>query len=338
LASNSHTSSSDRNDTTLLDTYQLEEIYSQYIIQIAEKGYTVIDHLFEVYRIPDIYEFTCADALSLIPIVQFVDYKELKGFTEKVIELVGEPYLKFINISLPKSRFSLQLLGLAKERHIKRPAISSVNKGFKNFDDYLVQPKENYSVIWLRTFSEEKLAEEKFKPIDNDDALVKGANLAIAEYEWLQIGRIEKKFINFQVQSVKEYPIYKVKSKEKFKKWRLYKRLPKALTTSHQFPELPGEYINVKEIEDALDAFSDFLSEEPSTTLIRSTMGTEKNKTLRKILASLAQSSANLPCTIWVSYHKTLSNKSEAKLKELEKFDFRIGQYQNIVVDLKMHK
>ena len=43
-------------------------------------------------------------------------------------------------------------------------------------------------------------------------------------------------------------------------------------------------------------------------------MGTGKTKTLRKILPSLAQSGANLPCTIWVSYRKTLSNESEAKL------------------------
>src|SRR6185369_9785806 len=111
-------------------------------------------------------------------------------------------------------------------------------------------------------------------------------------------------------------------------------RLPKAVLIPHQFPELPGESINVKEMEDALDAFPDFLSEEPSTTLIRSTVGTGKTKTLRKILASLAQSGVNLPCTIWVSYCKTLSNESEAKLKELEKFDFKVGQYQNIVADL----
>ncbi|CAG8753802.1 5276_t:CDS:1, partial [Gigaspora rosea] len=151
----------------------------------------------------------CADALSLIleympflnsfalasssntekcswhiiyPRAQFVDYRELKGFTEKVIELVGEPYAKFIDVGLPKSRFSLRLLGSAKEGRIKRPAISSINKGFKNLDDYLVQPKENYSVIWPRTFSEERPAEEEYQPIDDDNALVKGANLVIANY------------------------------------------------------------------------------------------------------------------------------------------------------------
>ncbi|CAG8583312.1 2521_t:CDS:2, partial [Scutellospora calospora] len=55
------------------------------------------------------------------------------------------------------------------------------------------------------------------------------------------------------------------------------------------------ESINVKEIEDTLDAFLNFLNEEPSTTLICSTVGTGKTKILRKILAFLAQSDANLP-------------------------------------------
>ena len=63
------------------------------------------------------------------------------------MELVGEPYLKFIDIGLPKTHFNLRLLGSVKEGHIKRPAISSVKNGFKNLDDYLVQPKENYSEI-----------------------------------------------------------------------------------------------------------------------------------------------------------------------------------------------
>ncbi|CAG8549004.1 4411_t:CDS:1, partial [Scutellospora calospora] len=254
LKDHGHISSSDRNDTSLLDAYCPKEIYSQYIIQIAEKSYTVIDHPSEVYKIPDTHEcidgnqplhliininarqkpdptnsklpsldsekitqedllsqilVACADALSLIPEyisflnsfalasssntekcswhiiyphAQFVDYRELKRFTEKVIELVGKPYSKFINISFPKTYFNLQLLGSAKEGRIKRPTISSVKNRFKNLDDYLVQPKENYSVIWLRTFSDEKPAEEEFKHIDDDDALVKGANLVIEKY------------------------------------------------------------------------------------------------------------------------------------------------------------
>src|SRR5947209_3780251 len=250
LKGHGHTSSSDRNDITLLDAYQPEEIYSQYIIRIKEK-FALVNHPSEVYRIPDTHEcidgnqphrliididarqkpdptnpkvpslddkkitredllsrilVACADALSLIPDympylnsfalasssnaekcswhiiyprARFIDYRELKGFTEKVMELVGEPYSKFIDNGLPKTHFNLRLLGSAKEGRIKRPAISSVKNGFKNLDDYLVQPKENYSVIWPRTFSEEKPTEEEFKPIDDEDAMVKGANLVI---------------------------------------------------------------------------------------------------------------------------------------------------------------
>ncbi len=81
------------------------------------------------------------------PRAQLVDYRELKGFTEKVMELVGEPYSKFIDVGLPKTHFNLRLLGSAKEGRIKRPAISSVKNGFQKLEDYLVQPKENYSEI-----------------------------------------------------------------------------------------------------------------------------------------------------------------------------------------------
>src|SRR2546421_3858918 len=53
LASNGHASSIDKNDTALLEAYQPEEIHSQYIIRVAGKGYTVIDHPLEVYKMPN---------------------------------------------------------------------------------------------------------------------------------------------------------------------------------------------------------------------------------------------------------------------------------------------
>src|SRR6185369_5545226 len=102
----------------------------------------------------------------------------LKGFTEKVMELVGNPYSKFIDNDLPKTHFNLRLLGSAKEGCIKRPAISSVKNRFKNLDNYLVQPKENYSVIWPRIFSSEEPVKES-QPIDDENALVNGANIVI---------------------------------------------------------------------------------------------------------------------------------------------------------------
>ncbi|CAG8533047.1 6149_t:CDS:2, partial [Cetraspora pellucida] len=161
----------------------------------------------------------------------------------------------------------------------------------------------------------DRLAEEKYQSIDDDNALVKGANLVIANYRDFILKCYRQKQYKPDHKNLSFGKVLdKVESKEKSKN------------------------INIKEIEDALDAFSDFLSEEPSTTLICSTVDTGKTKTLRKILTSLAQSSANLPCTIWISYHKTLSNESKAKLKELEKFDFKVRQYQNIVADLKTCK
>lgn len=43
-----------------------------------------------------VYPYTC-----------FVDYHDLKGFVEKVIERVGRPYADFIDLELYKSCFSL---------------------------------------------------------------------------------------------------------------------------------------------------------------------------------------------------------------------------------------
>ena len=71
---------------------------------------------------------------------------------KKVADRVGKPYFKFIDLGLYKSRFSLWLLESAKEDRVKRPAISSVKRGYCKLKDYLVQPKWNASEIWPRTF------------------------------------------------------------------------------------------------------------------------------------------------------------------------------------------
>ncbi|CAG8503509.1 10593_t:CDS:10 [Scutellospora calospora] len=342
----------DKNDTALLDAYRPEEIHSQYIIQIAGKGYTTIDHPSEVYRIPDTHEcidrnqplcliididarqkpdptnsklfsldgqkitredllsrilVACADALSLIleymlflnsfalaslsntekyswyiiyPRAQFVDYRELKGFTEKVIELVEEPYAKFINIGLPKSRFSLQLLGSAKEGRIKRPAISSVNKGFKNLDDYLVQPKENYFVIWLRTFSDERLAEEEYQPIDDNNALVK-------------LEESRRDLSTFKHNPLKN-ALYMMLNMKKINSIDLFDKIAKAVSNPHLLLELSEEVINIKEIEDFPEAYPNFLSKEPSTTLIRSPIIIGKTKVQVKSLSHIEFSARSI--------------------------------------------
>ncbi|CAG8616343.1 21881_t:CDS:1, partial [Racocetra persica] len=184
LKGHSHT---DKNDTALLDVYRLEEISDEYIIWVAEQGFTVFDYPSEVYGLLDahkcingnlpIYQvldidtrqkldpmnpellsldrskISRKDLLSRILIAcanivysdlkhlitlntfvlasssnaskcswhivynyaYFVDYRDLRGFVGKVADRVGKPYSEFIDIGLYKSRFSLRLLGSAKE-------------------------------------------------------------------------------------------------------------------------------------------------------------------------------------------------------------------------------
>jgi hypothetical protein len=114
-------------------------------------------------------------------------------------------------MTLYKSRFSLRLLGSAKEDRVKRPAISSVKEGYCKLEKYLVQPKPDYSEIWPRTFSPEKPEKDEFQPIEDETALSKGAGLVTAKYEWLEIGNIRRGFINFQARSLEACPICNIR-------------------------------------------------------------------------------------------------------------------------------
>jgi hypothetical protein len=266
--------SNNKNDISLLGAYHPEEIYSKYIIRVAGKGFTVVDHPSEIYGFPDTHEcidgnlplrlvldidarqysdpmnpelpsldeykisredllsriliactdiinsdlnhFIILDAFALAsssnankcswhivyPYARFIDYRDLEGFVKKVADRVGKPYSVFIDFDLYKSRFSLRLLGSAKEDRVKRPAISSIKKGYCKLENYLVQPKSNYSEIWPRTFSSEKPEKEEFQPIEDKTALSVGAGLVIAKYGWLEVGDIRKGFINFQARSL----------------------------------------------------------------------------------------------------------------------------------------
>ncbi|PKY25439.1 hypothetical protein RhiirB3_510979 [Rhizophagus irregularis] len=51
--------SNNKNDISLLGAYHPEEIYSKYIVRVAEKGFTVVNHPSEVYGLPDTHE--CID-------------------------------------------------------------------------------------------------------------------------------------------------------------------------------------------------------------------------------------------------------------------------------------
>ncbi|EXX67158.1 hypothetical protein RirG_116960 [Rhizophagus irregularis DAOM 197198w] len=343
-----------KDDIALLDTYHSEEIFDKYIVRIAGKEFTVIDHTYEVYGLPDThecidgslplrlvldidvrqkpnpmnselpslngYKISCEDLLSRIliacvniintdlkhfailasssndnkcswhiiyPYARFIDYRDLKGFVEKVADKVGKPYSKFIDIGLYKSCFSLQLLESAKEKRVKRPAISS-------------------------TFSPEK-EEKKFQPIEDETALSNGASLVIAKYGWLEIEKIGNGFVHFQAQLYEACPICEIK----YEKDQLYgflrsngcfvlkcyrqknykpdhkglafgkvteisakpkrgivKRIGDAISNPRLLVGLSEMMINVEKLKDVPEVYPDFLGIEKITTFIRSPLGT----------------------------------------------------------------
>ncbi|GES75349.1 hypothetical protein GLOIN_2v1482150 [Rhizophagus clarus] len=136
-----------------LDKYKItcEDLLSRILIACADIIYSGLKH-FIILNAFILASSSNTDKCSwhiIYPYACFIDYRDLKGFVEKVADRVRKPYSEFINLRLYKSRFSLRLLGSAKEDKVKRPAISSIKKGYCKLKDYLVQPKLDASEIWL---------------------------------------------------------------------------------------------------------------------------------------------------------------------------------------------
>ncbi|CAG8825047.1 46398_t:CDS:2, partial [Gigaspora margarita] len=321
------TSEDNTKNIALLEAYYPEEINSQYIIWVARKGFTAIDHPSEVYEMPDTHE--CIDGNKpLCPILD-IDARQKPDSTNPELPSLDSKKITH------KDLMSRILIACTDALYL---ILGSKNR-FHKLENYLVQPKANCSVIWPRTFSSEKSAEEKFQPIEDEDALVKGSNLVIAKYEWLEIGKIEKGLINFRVQLPKECSICEVRHERD----QLYGFLLKdgrfilKCFRQKQYKPDHKKNINVKEMEDVPKAYPDFSSEEPTTTLIRSPVATGKTKTLREILNSLAKSEANLPCFNWISYCKTLSNETKGKVEILQNSGLHVCHYQENNSDLAIH-
>ncbi|GBB88981.1 hypothetical protein RclHR1_15600003 [Rhizophagus clarus] len=312
--------------------YHSEEIYSKYIVRVAGKGFTVVNHLSEVYGLPDTHE--CIDENLPLHLVQNIDARQKPN----PMNLVGKLYSEFIDLGLYKSRFSLRLLGSAKEDRVKRPAISSIKEGYCKLKDYLVQPKLDASEIWPRTFSSEKLEKEEFQPIEDKTALSMRAGLVTAKFGWLEIGSIKKGFVNFQMKSYEACSICEIKHE----KDQLYGFLRSdAISNPRPLIELSEMMINVEKLKDAPEVYPDFLGIEKTTTLIRSSPGTWKTTALREIIMALkdkVHDIFSLPCYIWISYQKSFSNESKSKLNELKASGFRICNYQNMQGDLSINE
>ena len=313
-----------------LDGYKIsrEDLLSKILIACANIIYSDLNH-FIILNAFALASSSNANKCSwhiVYPYARFIDYRDLKGFVEKVTDRVGKPYSEFIDIGLYKSRFSLRLLGSAKEDRVKRPAISSVKQGYRKLEDYLVQPKSNYSEIWPRTFSPEKPAKEEFQPIKDETALNKGASQVTAKYGWLEISNIRKGFVNFQARSLEACPIcnihhekdqlygflrsngcfvLKCYQQKNYKpdhkglafgkvteisakpKRGIVERIGDAISNPRPLVELSETMINVEKLKDAPEVYPDFLGIEKTTTLIRSPPGTWKTTTLREIIMAL---------------------------------------------------
>ena len=66
--------SNNKNDISLLGAYHPEEIYSKYIIRVAGKGFTVVDHLAEVYGFSNTHE--CIDGNLPLRLVLDIDARQ----------------------------------------------------------------------------------------------------------------------------------------------------------------------------------------------------------------------------------------------------------------------
>ena len=63
-----------KDDVALLDTYDPEEILNKYIVRVAGKGFTVVDHPSEVYRFPNAHE--CIDGNLPLRLVLDIDARQ----------------------------------------------------------------------------------------------------------------------------------------------------------------------------------------------------------------------------------------------------------------------
>uniref|UniRef100_U9UUY1 Uncharacterized protein n=1 Tax=Rhizophagus irregularis (strain DAOM 181602 / DAOM 197198 / MUCL 43194) TaxID=747089 RepID=U9UUY1_RHIID len=174
------------------------------------------------------------------PYAHFIDYRDLEGFVKKVADRIRKPYSVFIDIGLYKYRFSLRLLGSAKEDRVKRPAISSPKK-------------------------------EEFQPIEDKTALSVRAGLVIAKYGWLEIGDIRKEFINFQARNgcfvLKCYRQKNYKPDHKGLAFRkvtevsakskrgIVERIGDAISNPRPLIELSEMMINVEKLKDASEVY-----------------------------------------------------------------------------------
>ncbi|CAG8808590.1 33143_t:CDS:2 [Gigaspora margarita] len=283
-----------------LDKYKItrEDLLSRILIAYANIMYSDLKHLvpLNAFTLASLSNANKCSWYIVYSYARFIDYRDFRGFVEKIADKIEKPYS------------DLRLLGLAKEGRVKRPAISSVKEEYHELEDYL--------------------------PIEDETTLSNGASLVIAKYEWLEIGKIGNGFIHFQAQLYEACPICEIKhEKDQLygflrmteisakSKREIVKKIGDAISNPHPLVGLLEMIINVEKLKDAPEVYSDFLGIEKMTILIRSPPETWKTTTLREIIMVLknkVHDFSSLLCRIWVTYQKSLSNESKTKLDKLK--------------------
>ncbi len=124
-------------------------------------------------------------------------------------------------------------------------------------------------------------------------------------------------------------------------KRRIVERISDVISNPHSLVRLSETIINVEKLRDSSKVYPDFLSTEKMIMLIRSSPKIWKTTALREIIMALkdkVHDISSLPCFIWISYQKSLSNESKAKLDDLKALGFWICNYQNTLGDLSIDK
>ncbi|GES72984.1 hypothetical protein GLOIN_2v1766843 [Rhizophagus clarus] len=350
--------SNNKNDISLLGAYHPEEIYSKYIVRVAEKGFTVVDHPSEVYGLPDTHE--CIDGSLPLRLVLDIDARQKPDFMnpelpsldgykisrEDLLSRILTVCVNIINTDL-KHFAILDAFALASSSnsnkcswHIVylharfidyrdlRSFVEKINnkirKPYSEFIDIGLY-KSRFSLRLLRSAKEDRVKRPAISSVKNSNGCFVLKCYRQKNYKPDHKGLAFGKVI-------------KISAKPKR---GIVERIGDAISNPRPLIELSEIMINVEKLKDAPEVYPNFLGIEKMITLIRSPLGIWKTTTLREIIMALknkVHDLSSLPCHIWVSYRKSLSNESKTKLDELKVSDFRICNYQNIQGDLSMNE
>ncbi|CAG8634734.1 1156_t:CDS:2, partial [Cetraspora pellucida] len=194
--------SNSKDDITLLDAHHSEEIFDKYIIQVAGKRFTVVNHLSEVYELPDAHE--CIDGNLPLCLVLDIDARQkpdlmnpkhlsldgYKIFCKDLLFRILIACSDIIYFDL-KHLITLNAFTLANLRGFVEKVAKRVEKlysKFINIDLY----KSHFSLCLLGSAKENRVKrpaisskperKEKFQPIEDETALSVRTSLVTAKY------------------------------------------------------------------------------------------------------------------------------------------------------------